>query len=145
MKVITFITLITLTFGCKGITKKADNSLNSTAAEETRIIGGAKDQNGCLTSAGYIWSKIRKDCIRLFESGIRLSPVPDTSNCKISGFLVFGNDSTSTELFLPALKESEILVRKNNSYTSADEIYSLKREYSTWILSQNDTIIYKSE
>ena len=33
--------------------------------------GSDRDAHGCIGSAGYIWSEVRQDCIRLFEQGIR--------------------------------------------------------------------------
>lgn len=44
---------------------------------EEEIIGVANDAHGCNGAAGYTWSEARKDCIRLFESGIRMNPIND--------------------------------------------------------------------
>ena len=32
--------------------------------------GADRDRHGCIASAGYTWSKVRKDCVRTFEEGI---------------------------------------------------------------------------
>ena len=39
---------------------------------EEEIIGVANDAHGCNGAAGYTWSEARKDCIRLFESGVKM-------------------------------------------------------------------------
>lgn len=38
-----------------------------TAAEKTAIVGDDRDGHGCIASAGYTWSEVQKDCIRLWE------------------------------------------------------------------------------
>ena len=30
------------------------------------VVGADKDENGCLASAGYTWSKVNKECVRVF-------------------------------------------------------------------------------
>ena len=32
---------------------------------EDNLVGNDKDDHGCIASAGYTWSEVRKDCIRL--------------------------------------------------------------------------------
>lgn len=57
-------------------------------------VGGDRDKHGCIGSAGYQWSEVQQDCIRVFEKGIRMkavdgsqsafivfSPIPPKSNC----------------------------------------------------------------
>ena len=34
---------------------------------KTTLIGGEKDEYGCLISAGYTWCELKKKCIRLWE------------------------------------------------------------------------------
>ena len=45
--------------------------------EKPEMIGGDKDEHGCIASAGYTWSEVQKDCIRLWEKGVRLTSVKD--------------------------------------------------------------------
>src|SRR5687767_2417267 len=46
--------------------------------KDTTVIGGDKDEHGCIGSAGYTWSVVKDSCIRLFERGIKLDPVDTT-------------------------------------------------------------------
>lgn len=36
-------------------------------ADTVHVVGGDKDKHGCIASAGYTWSEVQKDCIRLWE------------------------------------------------------------------------------
>ena len=42
------------------------------SVQAPQLIGGNKDEHGCLTAAGYTWSELRRDCIRIFEDGVRV-------------------------------------------------------------------------
>lgn len=42
---------------------------------QSPIVGGDRDEHGCIGSAGYVWCEVQKDCIRLFEKGIRTESV----------------------------------------------------------------------
>ena len=58
-------------------------------------VGGDRDKHGCIGSAGYQWSEVQQDCIRVFEKGIRMKAVDGSQ----SAFIVFSPDSTQVELF----------------------------------------------
>ena len=49
------------------------------------IVGGDRDKHGCIGSAGYQWSEVQQDCIRVFEKGIRMKAVDGSQ----SAFIVF--------------------------------------------------------
>ena len=58
-----------LLFSC-GQHKAKQESLAENEAND--MVGIDKDEHGCIASAGYTWSEVQLNCIRLFESGIRL-------------------------------------------------------------------------
>ena len=60
-------------------------------ADTVHVVGGDKDKHGCIASAGYTWSEAQKDCIRLWEKGVRMNAVDDAEKVL---FLVFSPDST---------------------------------------------------
>lgn len=37
-------------------------------------VGSDRDSHGCIASAGYLWSPLRSECIRLFEAGLAFTP-----------------------------------------------------------------------
>lgn len=72
-----------------------------------------KDENGCLASAGYIWSKLNKECIKLF-TGVQLNPIdtPQNDDETKSAYIMFSEDANQAELFLPNATQTIILSRK---------------------------------
>lgn len=59
-----------------------------------QVVGKDKDQYGCKGSAGYTWSHVLHNCVRLWEAGERIR------GGERSGFLVYSADSTYAEVFL---------------------------------------------
>ena len=77
--------------------------------ESTEMVGNDKDEHGCIASAGYTWSEVQQNCIRLFESGIRL----EATDGKSSAYIVFSPDSLKAELFFSNGTPNEILDRRS--------------------------------
>ena len=88
-----------------------------------RALGSDRDAHGCIGSAGYVWSEVRKDCIRLFEQGIRTL---DTAGN--SAYIVFSPDSSQVELFFSDGTPNEILDRRR-----------LPNGGSAWNVEDDDT------
>ena len=72
------------------------------------MVGGDRDKHGCIGSAGYQWSEVQQDCIRIFEKGIRLKAIDGDQ----SAFIVFSPDSSKVELFFSSGDKNEILDRR---------------------------------
>lgn len=119
-------------------------SLSSCRSHSNELIGGQKDKHGCLIAAGYTWSQLRKDCIRVFTEGIRLNNVKD-ENATTSAFIVFdpNNKDENAELFLPNSKKGSILLKKVEDEWENKEFRLTKKE-NIFILYQNGTEIYAS-
>lgn len=94
-----------------------------------KAVGSDKDANGCIGSAGYQWSKLKKECVRTFELPIQLT----------------NNEQTFTAgIFITAdLQQAEVFtmdgvfilnVQPNGSYLSekANDIYLLKKVNNKW-------------
>ena len=89
------------------------------------MTGGDRDAHGCIGSAGYTWSALRNDCVRLFEVGLRLdAPAPtEGSAAMASAFLVFATDDSTLganergELFLPSGGGPLVLLRAKGEAT----------------------------
>ena len=73
------------------------------------LVGADRDEHGCIGSAGYTWSEVRKDCIRLFEDGIRTEAVDGSGEVM---YVVFSPDSLKAELFGSESEGSEVLDRR---------------------------------
>ena len=105
---------------------KTDTSL----VIDTPMVGGDADEHGCIASAGYTWSVVKNECIRLFEAGIRLNAKAADLDKTTSAFVVFKSetDQSQAELFLPSEKKSILLAqdKKNGAgkWTSSSYVLS---------------------
>lgn len=115
--------------------------------EKTAIVGNDKDDHGCIASAGYTWCEVQKDCIRLWEKGVRMNAVDDAGKTL---FLVFSPDSTQVELFFSEEgAPNEILDRRNlpaGGYAwnvEDDDTKNVRLENGKWTVSQRAKLIYQ--
>jgi hypothetical protein len=108
-------------------------------------VGADKDAHGCIASAGYSYSKLKKDCIRVFEQKIQLTEVAPTASYSSIAAVIFSDDKTSIELFLPKEKESVILKRtgKKGNYIWKNNVYAFTGS-TKYVLKKGDKIIFKS-
>lgn len=108
-------------------------------------LGGDRDEHGCIGSAGYVWCEVQKDCIRLFEKGIR-TEAADGNN--VSAFIVFSPDSTRAELFFSDGQANEILERRglpSGGYAwnvEDDDTKNVRLVDGLWTISQRGNLIY---
>lgn len=115
---------------------------------QQQLLGGDSDSHGCIGSAGYIWSEVQKDCIRLWEKGIRLE---STDGRNRTAYIVFAPDSMQVELFFSDGSDNEILQRRTlPSGTHVwnvedDDTKNVRREADgQWTISQRTSIIFRS-
>lgn len=120
--------IIVLSFSCA---KKVSEEKKETKPETTKVeavkpepkpavvVGGDSDVHGCKASAGYTWSTLKKECIRIFE-GTKLSHYDDGKTYTTASYVIFDGDKA--ELFLDTQKESIILERKSegDSWVNGD-------------------------
>ena len=116
MKKISFIILFILSVSsCKLIDEKENTTeiLSTTVLKDTMVVND-KDENGCLASAGYIWSKVNKSCVKGF-SGIQLNPFDNSANEDetLSAYVLFNEDASQAEIFLPKDTSSIVLSRSD--------------------------------
>lgn len=103
-------------------TKKTQESAQQTPAKpepvtEAPRVGGDKDEHGCIGSAGYTWSVLKNECIRLFEAGIRLDPQAAIADKTVSAFIVFksADEDAKAEVFLPGEHNARMFVKQANN------------------------------
>ena len=46
-----------------------------------RLIGGDRDEHGCLGPAGYTWCAVKNKCLRIWEEECRVEPVLEPVAC----------------------------------------------------------------
>lgn len=115
MKKIPTLVMILLAFiSCRLIdqneaTEEKDNVVG--AIKDSTMVND-KDENGCLASAGYVWSKVNKECVKGF-SGIQLNPIDNRDNQDetLSAYVLFNEDASLAEIFLPKDTTSIVLSR----------------------------------
>ena len=110
------------------------------------IVGGDRDDHGCIGSAGYKWSELLKDCIRPFERGIKLGTAADTTSTSAT-YLVFNNDSTRIEAFVPGETVPPVLKKDTTTEEEvwndeSDRGYSVRRPDGNWTIYQQGKWLY---
>ncbi len=109
-----------------------------------RMTGSDRDEHGCIGSAGYTWSIIKKDCIRIFEIGIRLNPAAAVTNKTSAAFIVFDNNKLKAELFAPGQPASSIILEygKKNSQVWFNKVWSLAKTVKGFVLKKSGVVQY---
>lgn len=143
MKNIFFLVLaMPLFFACQGKQEAEKPIPAPVVVKDSVMAGNDKDAHGCIGSAGYTWSELKQDCVRLFEVGTRLNPYENPVKEELSAFVVFDGDKA--ELFLPSEKESILLVRKSegDSFTGGD--WQLI-PWKGYVLKKSGTILFTGQ
>lgn len=133
---------------CGSQPAKKDNSAEK-EVQNSKLVGGDRDEHGCIASAGYQWSDLLKDCIRPFEKGIRLEAT--STDKSLAAYVVTNSDLSKIEIFLPKVKERPILSRTSNTteemaWTSdAAKGLLVKNAKGIWSVYQNNELIFTSD
>jgi hypothetical protein len=88
-----------------------------------------KDQNGCLNTAGYTWSSVKNECVKVFSIGLRLDPIsnPKNEDAQKALYMIFSDDAQKVEIYLPFEQKPMIL----------DRIKDTNR----WIFNENQLVL----
>jgi hypothetical protein len=116
--------------------------------EKPQMVGNDRDEHNCIGSAGYQWSEVKKECIRLFEKGIRLEPKAAHLNQTVSAFVVFKSDKevAQAELFLPNEQKSMLLEqdKKTDAGLWKNNVYQLSLLKGMYLLKDaKGTVLYQ--
>lgn len=110
------------------------SSCNNTKAEKTmeepvNMVGGDSDKHGCKGSAGYVWSELRGECIRIFAEGITLLPLNiEESEAVYAVFVLYSEDKSQVELYLPSERESFLLQKQGENYSLNNYTYNSAKQ-----------------
>ena len=112
-KIATILIFSIIIYSCK-LTDENDieeKVANNTTTKDSTIVND-KDENGCLSSAGYVWSKVNNECVKGY-SGIQLNPMNEATNEDetASDYVLFNEDASQAEVFLPKDTSSIVLTR----------------------------------
>ena len=117
-----------------------------------QATGADRDGHDCIGSAGYVWSEVRGECIRPFETGVKMLPitVPDTG-AVYAAYIVFSADSARAELFLPGSESSEVLDRRDlpgggHAWNAEDDdTKNVRQADGRGVIEQRDNTIYTQD
>ena len=130
---------------------KESGETENTAAP---LVGGNRDEHGCIASAGYHWSRVQQRCVRPFEEGVRLLPVEDLqdSSAVLAATVIFSADSLRAEVLLPDGETSPVLDRRtlpSGGYAwniEDDDTYNIRRdEQGKWTVSRRGEVLFRAE
>lgn len=120
-------------------------SQENTAPKEPQketLVGGDSDSHGCKASAGYTWSVLKKECIRVFENSTRLNHAEDGKTYSTVSYVIF--DGNKAELFLDTQKESVILERKSEGDSWVNGDWQLI-PWKGYVLKKGGKVLYTGE
>lgn len=121
-------------------------SYGQTAEKPTEVmppvVGGDTDKHGCKPSAGYTFSILKNDCVRLFEQKIRLNEVEPKQSYSTFATVILSDDKRKAEIFIPMTESSVVLTRKGrkSSWKGSGFELSNARKY---ILKKAQKVIYQ--
>lgn len=101
--------------------------------------GDVKDEHGCMTSAGYIWSAARNECIRLWEVA---SEVEATNRSEFVVHVLVTDDKSKAEVFIP--EEGSIVLNGNGNDTYSNDSLTLLANGKNFVLKQNGKAIFQT-
>ena len=97
-------------------TEESAQSANNSVVDSSAIkpmAGSDRDKHNCIASAGYSWSELKHNCVKIFEEGVRLNPaVNNNDQAVISAFIIQPSNTDSIELFLPNENDGQGIVIK---------------------------------
>lgn len=138
--------LFTFFTSCDYVLKKKENNAIVTTDSVPELgIPIEKDKNGCVKEAGYKWSIIKDDCIRVSDEGFRLNPIDDLSNLEPtkSAYVLLSEEKLQAEVFLQEKQNSILLSRKTEDEDFIEKNYKLSIK-SGYTFAINDSISYKA-
>ena len=110
---------------------------------EILIDGGTTDEHGCIPSAGYQWSKVLKECIRIWETGIKLESVGLDEHPGYGVYIVCNADTSQMEVSL--IGQTTLLTRNKEKWTAEESDLSVVVEDFYFLLYKGDVLKYRSE
>ena len=108
--------------------------------------GSDKDKHGCKGSAGYTFSVIKNDCVRLFDQKIQLKEVDNKKTYTSNATVILSEDGAKAELFMPSSDGSLVLdkVVSKKAVLYKKGKYTLAKVKNTYTLKLANKLVFKS-
>lgn len=137
------VTAIFAAFFFSSCTKSNPKTKTETIPNETaQMVGNDRDEHGCIASAGYVWSVVKNDCVRLFEADIKLGSSLESEHQNVFVALLFDDQKSKVEVFLANGKA--ILLSKKSEGIWADNAYEVQ-EKDGYKLLENGKEIFSTK
>lgn len=141
--------LALLLFACNQPAKTDAESTSGVDTTEAQAptVGNDRDEHGCIGSAGYQWSQIKNECVRLFEVGIRLNPAGAAGvDTTTSAFVIFKDDNSVAEVFMPTAKDATLLNKQDvKGHVWSSGALSLSHDEKGYSLKEGDKLLYAAK
>jgi len=134
-------TFFSLTFALMSTLSYSQTTEKSTELAPP-LIGGDVDKHGCKPSAGYTFSSIKNDCIRLFEQEIQLKEIDSKQTYTTFIAVIFSDDQRKAEIFVPSMDAGLILIRKGRRLKWKGNSFELTKS-KHYVLKKANKIIYR--
>jgi hypothetical protein len=111
-------------------------------------VGDDKDQHGCIASAGYTWSELKKSCVRIFEAGTQFSAYGKNQDSTLAAYIIISDDRKKAEVFVPSNYSKEPIILdavKNATNTNGTTLFENKQKKVKIDLSKNKYLIVLNE
>ncbi|HVI46058.1 MAG TPA: hypothetical protein VM802_14375 [Chitinophaga sp.] len=117
------------------------------AQAQNKALGSDRDKHGCIGSAGYTYSVIKKDCIRTFEQKVQLNEIHPKGSSTSRAAVIFSDDNKMAEVFAPGIKSSVVLVRtgQQGKYKWKKGALQLEQNGQGYTLKKNNKAIFGQE
>lgn len=133
---------------CSADAPQADPNANVAAMTELVpegvIVGNDRDEHGCIGSAGYVWSDVMSDCVRLFEAGLPLDNMQNIDSIFIAYLIV--QDTDRLELFEPNSPPIILTATKLNTWQDKNKVLTAtvtaSGQYSVY---KDDAVLYSED
>ena len=68
------------------------SKLNFDESLDGDVVGGERDEHGCLGAAGFSWNESELACVREWEAGVKRFQIIDFVTCADAGYDVMESD-----------------------------------------------------
>ncbi|UKB82247.1 hypothetical protein LF887_14665 [Chryseobacterium sp. MEBOG06] len=115
-------------------------------AQKAQVVGGDRDAHGCIGSAGYTYSQIKKDCVRVFEQKIKLTEVAPKGSSTSMAAVIFSKDKNKAEVFVKDTGAGSIILTraggKAKAWKNGDYIL-VPYKKNGYQLKKDNVVIYR--
>lgn len=129
-KLVLLSVIAVLSLSCDFVFKDRKDNETEVKADKKVVLGTVRDVHGCVSTAGYKWSQLTKECIRPFEIGYRLNSIEklEGDSAVKSAFVVFEESGDKAELYLPDDSKSIILKKEKSDGLYINGQWTLRLE-----------------